>query len=301
MSEPIANPAATAPEREQAAFAPETRLVRIRTGDGLDLPGALWVPARRATSLAVDGVIMVHGSTGSVTTELLVTLARDLAGFGVPALTFSNRGHDIVWQLEERYYGHAFENVGECLADIDGALDLMQRLGCSRVVVVGHSLGGLKSVFYGVNGSRSSLAAIVSVSPPRFSPSFYEGSPWAAKYREVASRVQAANAQNPEQLIEIDFPFRPTLMSPRTYLQKYCSEQFNIVDLAPNVRVPWLYTVGTEELGGASFNHAPDDLRTAPDGPQPREVVEIPDADHFYTGVEVRLCAAIRDWLARLR
>lgn len=285
------------PASTPAALAPETRLTTVRTSDGLELPAALWNPQARATDLPVDGAILVHGSTGTLSTGLMVTIARDLAALGIPSLTFSNRGHDVVWQHENRYFGHAYEDVSECLADIDGALALLQQAGCQRVALIGHSLGGVKSVFYGVHGTSPLLRAIVTVSPPRFSPEFYLSSAWAEKYREVAARVDAAQAQDPEGLITIDFPFRPTLMTPRTYHQKYCTEDFNIVRLAPQVRAPWLYTVGALELTGVSFNRAPEDLRAAPAGPERRDLVEIPGADHFYTGVEDRLTSAIRDWL----
>ena len=86
------------------------------------------------------GVVLVHGYTGTFTGEVEGALPPLLAVAGYTTLVANNRGAGILGAARERFEG--------CVPDIRAAIDLMADRGYDRIVLLGHSKGGVKAAYY---------------------------------------------------------------------------------------------------------------------------------------------------------
>lgn len=128
-----------------------TTIVSFETPKGLVLHGFSHgnLDAERA-------YLFVHGLGGTVFSQakLLPLLARSRAS----VLVFGNRGSGIVSRFKRRIGkgetyasvlgGKAFERFEDCVDDIEGGVRFLLGKGVKKVVLVGHSTGCQKSVYY---------------------------------------------------------------------------------------------------------------------------------------------------------
>ena len=135
-------------ERRSAAdrAEPACRLVRFDASDGVTLAGLLYEPRRASKRV----IVWLHGGGGasifeSRRTNLLasVFIAQSIAFF-----PFSNRGSAIVRRASETLGGSAFEQIRDCVADIDGAIRELWRRGYRDITLAGHSTGANKIAVY---------------------------------------------------------------------------------------------------------------------------------------------------------
>ncbi len=114
-------------------------------------------------------LLMVHGVAMNFYTGPLPIIGRALAQRGYNALTINTRGHDWISRAgdETGFGGAAYENLDDCLLDIDGALAWLGGHGYRRYVLVGHSLGCIKSLLYQGNRQRSDVVGVISCSVPK--------------------------------------------------------------------------------------------------------------------------------------
>src|SRR5262245_41486981 len=146
-------------------------LVRVETADGVVLDGALWRP-RRAGALPVDAFLLVHG-TGSnfYAPGVLETYAGQALAGGVPALAINPRGHDGICTNPSRTGsvkgGAAYERISDCVLDVGAWVDWLVGRGFSRIVLVGHSMGSVKSIYWQAYAPHPAVRAIVGISPPQ--------------------------------------------------------------------------------------------------------------------------------------
>lgn len=133
------------------------------------LPGSLvnFVTAKK--KLLLDGflfhgkkrhdilAIYVHGMWSNFyRTSLIQELAEECQSIGVDVLSFNNQGSDA---------GVNYESFVDCLEDIDAALLFGRRLGYRRFVLVGHSTGCQKIVFYQSKRQQEGVQALVLLGP----------------------------------------------------------------------------------------------------------------------------------------
>lgn len=103
---------------------------------------------------AKKAIIFIHGLGGKMFwPEVVYRLADDQTS----VLTFNNRGHDIVSSLKRVdkngktsrvLAGAAHEVFTDCVDDIQGAINFCRKQGVKKIILVGHSTGCQKSVFY---------------------------------------------------------------------------------------------------------------------------------------------------------
>lgn len=131
--------------------------------------------------------------------------------------------------------------------------------GFRRIGVWGHSLGGVKTIYYlGTEGDARVVYAVAS-SPPRFAYDLYVAGPDAEEFRQQCDVAQILVDQGEGQvLLDTIMPIRAVLAA-ATYLDKYGpAARYDIVRHLPNVRTPLLVTVGGLEATGPqriSFAH----------------------------------------------
>ena len=279
-------------------------LIRTQAADGLRLDGALFSAApASAGTLAVDAALCLHGvGANFYTSSTLDGIRSTLLNLGLSVATVNTRGHDTVYMaslaMGRRRQGAAYETVDDCRLDIAAWLKLLDQRGRKRVLLVGHSLGAIKSVYAQSLEAYELVAGVVAISPPRLSHQAFMNSLESSVYFQSLSTAEdLIRDGKPNELFEAKFPF-PLLITAAGYVEKYGpAERYNIVNYVPQLPCPTLFVYGSKELeAGPSFAGMPETLRGLP-GQSPRKVVVVQDADHNYTGVYDSLSAEIRTWL----
>lgn len=272
----------------------KVELVRATTTDGVFLDGAIsdgqsGESGLPNTSAAFDGVLLLHGvGSNFYQPRLLFALAESLDRAGLRTLRVNTRGHDGVHTAGTlaggRRFGSALELVHECVHDIDAWLAFMEREGCQRILLLGHSLGAIKSVYWTAKSSHPSVAAVAALSPPRLSAAAFAGRGEESGYFDSLARAQQQIAAGRgEDWIEASFPF-PMTMSANTYVDKYGGERYNILRLVAKCSAPTLFTYGEQELNKEAFRGLPEQLQASGGAEVVLDVVVLPGADHSYSG-----------------
>jgi len=284
-------------------------LVQVRTADGVRLDGALAVSkgAELHRGSPVDAAIVVHG-TGSnfYTSSIGEGLAPKLLADGLTVLRINTRGHDVISNAATlqgpRRIGSSLEKVEDCCHDLLGWTEFLVERGFRSIAVIGHSLGGIKTVYSAVHSPHPAVQRLVVVSPPRLAHGYYLSSEqretFESHYREAEQSVAAGK---PDELIQIRFPL-PFLVSASSFLEKYGpDEKYNFLRYLGQIAVPALFTFGTVELQEVNFRGLPEAITEATSARQNIRVVTVDGANHSYTGKIDELSHNIRSWLAASR
>lgn len=282
------------------------RLVNCRTSDGLNLPGALWPAASPVFQGEVDAALFSHGSMGSFYGQPTAGLAQRFAAAGLPSMTLSNRGHDVLWFDESGgHVGHALEKLTDCALDFTAALDVLEAQGHKRIVLLGHSLSGSKSLHFAAHRGDPRLAAVVSLSGPRLSGEKFRASRYKAVFEQtqrLAEEMVAAGRG--DEIFEAQYPMpaagHPHYTTYRRWLEKYAGEEFAGVRYADRIGIPLLMVVGDQENVVVSQEGFADDMVAAAVNSPLAEKCLIPDCAHRYTGRQDHIAGRILDWLRRL-
>ena len=276
-------------------------LVHIATADGVALAGAIIRPTDRPVQPLP--ILWVHGYTGCFYEPHTLAIGRHLAARGYLFVTGNNRGHDYgaVLQVgathEERLGGGAWEQLDEAPLDIAAWISYTVQLGFTHVVLVGHSLGGMKVIYYMATQQDPRVAALVNASGPVW--------PWPAGEVALARQAEAARlvgAGHGRDLLswlperELATVSAQTLVGRRPCRAVLLGQTGHPPAVAL-LSCPVFVVLGAEEpwIGGRA------DLAwfTATATAAPRcETCYITGADHFYTGCEREVADAIADWVA---
>jgi pimeloyl-ACP methyl ester carboxylesterase len=229
-------------------------LIRTRTTDGVLLDGSLQrgEAADRAGRQVVW--LLLHGTGGNFYSRgVLEKSAEQLAADGQAVARVNTRGHDVISSVPGRRGqppdGAAFETISDCVHDVRAWVDELIRRDFSAVVLVGHSMGGVKAIFSQVHDPHPNVMAIVGVSPPRFCHAEWQSSPLAQAFREhfqLATELVAAGRGDELMLVEQPLPLYLTASG---FLAKYGPhDDYDFVPLLPKLTVPTLLIVGTESV-----------------------------------------------------
>jgi pimeloyl-ACP methyl ester carboxylesterase len=201
-----------------------------------------------------------------------------------------------------RRIGSSLEKVEDCCHDLLGWTEFLVERGFRSIAVIGHSLGGIKTVYSAVHSPHPAVQRLVVVSPPRLAHGYYLASEqretFESHYREAEQSVAAGK---PDELIQIRFPL-PFLVSASSFLEKYGpDEKYNFLRYLGQIAVPALFTFGTVELQEVNFRGLPEAITEATSARQNIRVVTVDGANHSYTGKIDELSHNIRSWLAASR
>jgi pimeloyl-ACP methyl ester carboxylesterase len=227
----------------------------------------------------------------------LSVFGQELAQLGYHSFVINTRGHDWISRAGNlaKFGGSAYEVLEDCIADIDGALDYLSEQGYRRFILIGHSLGAIKSLIYQGTRRRSDISGIVSCSAPR---QFYsERAARQPGFRAVIERAESLIAQDRgDDLLSVAVGSAPGIFSARTHVNKYGKDERN--DVRPYAKLigcPLLVIVGSAE---PRFFHQ-----------YAREIVEAADhgtytlvdgANHFYNRHTAEIVEIIAQWLGRV-
>lgn len=271
-----------------------TQLVTIETPT-TPLDGALHLPDHGPVRGAV---LLFHGNTMNFYTGAPRFLPPGLTAMGYACLAFNRRGHDILSIRNSRATeGGAYQTTAEALEDNALAAAWMDAQGFPAPLVMGHSNGGFLAVRHVLE--RPQTPALVLLSAHRggsgadilatLARSGHLGQERSAAILEEAKALVAAGKG--DQLLLL--PGWWYVISAQSYVDRLTS-MYEIVDLAPQIKVPTLFLRGDDE----SPVTYPAEVYAARAG-GPCEAQVLPGCDHFYNGVEPLVCDRVADWLRR--
>ena len=278
-------------------------LVRAFAVDGVRLDGMVLSPTGEKCQIA-DAILCLHGvGSNFYSSNLFEGLTPTLLDLGLTVLWANTRGHDTAFNSytakTTRVIGAAFEIVDECRLDIAAWLTFLGRRNHERVILAGHSLGAIKSLYVAAYAPSSAITGVIAMSPPRLSYSAFlnVGEPSFREAIEIAkSHISAGQEQ---ALIPVRFPF-PMLITAASYLDKYGPEErYNIERFVNQLCCPALITYGQIELdsGGIAFAGLNETLPSLARPNQKLDAISIPDADHLYLSQYPAVAAKVREWL----
>lgn len=279
-------------------------LVYIQATDGVDLAGAVIRPA--GAGVQSLPIVWVHGFTGRFYEPQAVAIGRRLAERGHVFITGNNRGSDFGAVLrrgniqEAGLGGAAWEKLDESPRDIAAWIAYAVGLGFPQVVLVGHSLGGMKSTYYMATEQDARVKGLVNASGPVWR--FIGPAPETVARQAEAERLVAEGRG-----LELMLPFTGGAAGTVSAQAVVGGAHFRDVLFGGNgrppavalLRCPLFAFIGTDE----QWLGTPGDLEwlKATATATPRcETRIFEGADHVYTGHEREVADAIADWAATL-
>lgn len=196
--------------------------------------------------------------------------------------------------------GAAFESIADCVHDLRAWIDELVRRDFQSVVLVGHSMGGVKAIFSQAHDPHPNVAAVVGVSPPRFRHAAWQASPQAAAFRDHFQRAtELVESGRGDELMLVQQPL-PLWLTASGFLAKYGPhDDYDFVPLLPRLGCPTLLIVGTESVASSpAFESVPDAVRRVQTSHQHLHLQLVPGANTGYSGhldVPARLAS---EWFA---
>jgi len=229
----------------------------------------------------------------------LFLFGQELAAREYHCFVINTRGHDWICRAGNltRFGGSAYENLEDCLADLDGALAFLAGRGYRRFVLVGHSLGAIKSIIYQGTRRRSDMAGIVSCSAPK---QFYsERVARQPKFRELIEQAESMVSDGRgDDLMSVAVGATPGIFSARTHLDKYGKDDRNDCrPYAKSLGCPLLAIVGGAEP--KLFHEYAQEIVANAGANATYEQVD--GGNHFYNRHISQIVEVIDRWLQRFK
>jgi pimeloyl-ACP methyl ester carboxylesterase len=270
----------------------QTQLCTFKTADNERLHGLLFTPPEARSDLAL---LFIHGVAMNFYLPPLAVFGQELAKRRYHSFVINTRGHDWISRAGNltRLGGSAYETVEDCVADLDAALDWLRRQHYQRFVLVGHSLGAIKSIIYQSKRQRRDVIGIVACSPPK---QFHaERAARHPGFHEILAHAESLVEQGKgDEVLSLSFGNGRNLFSARTLLNKFSKDNRN--DLRPHAKrlgCPVLVIVGGSE---ADFFYEYAREIAAAAGPNGICRV-VHGANHFYNRHTSEIVGLIYEWL----
>jgi pimeloyl-ACP methyl ester carboxylesterase len=278
-------------------------LVHIQATDGVELAGAVIRPT--GSEVKPLPIVYIHGFTGRFYEPHALAIGRRLAERGYVFITGNNRGDNYGSILrvratgEKRLGGAAWEILEESPRDVDAWISYAVSRGFPEVALIGHSLGGMKVVYYLATRSDPRVKGLINASGPVWR--------FVGPAKEVAARLPEA-----ERLVEqgrglellLPFPTDDATVSAQNVVGgRHFREVLFGGDGQPpavaRLSCPVFAFIGSEEewLGvPADLEWFKETARSAPRC----DTRYFAGADHVYAGHETEVADAIADWVDSL-
>ena len=274
-------------------------LVHTKTSDDVTLSGIVLEPEQPRTDLAVDAIVMVHGSGGNFYLSPSNPRAVKLRDMGIPAALFNTRGHDVVGgRAGKTRTGNAYELLSETHLDLQATVGFMAQRGYERIGIWGSSLGAVRVVLAQAKNQDPNVAAVISLAPLRFSHEYYSECEMADEhlrnYKDAKALVDAGRGH---EIMFVDFPNPGAYFSADVYLDRHCSEHYDITKAYTNdIECPLLILTGSEETHPRMRN-AGRDMAALCEGRDNVTWIDLEGADHGWHNKEEDLFNVIPNWL----
>lgn len=281
-------------------------LVRVETDDGLFLDGSLQRP-RSAGVLPVDAFLLIHGTGGNFYSPgVLKTFAEQAVACGTAVLRVNTRGHDGICSIPigkgSIPGGATHERISDSPLDISAWLTWLHGSGFGRIVVVGHSMGGVKSIYSQANVRHPAVCGLIGISPPRFAHELLRTGPHGDRFcAEFTHANELVAAGQGESLLPVTQPLS-FVATAAGYVEKYGPEnRYDYVPLLARLPCPTLIMIGSESIKTSAAFQGLDKLLAEIASGQPRLTCEIVEgANITYTGCETTPYLRASAWLQTL-
>ena len=268
------------------------------TDDGVTLQLA-WIAPRAADRPVI---LATHGVGNSFTQSGLWHALSLLAARGWGVAMLNNRGHDWVAMNagDRRRIGAAYETIEDSRLDFQAGQHWLRERGHHRIVMAGHSLGGLKACYTQAHFAADDVVGLAMFSSPRLP----DDKVWDwARHEQLLAQCREMVAQGRgEELTHVEMPTNTPamkgLMCYRTYINKYGPDAATTaLRFADRIRVPTFLLAGDGEKPQLSFSI--DMEQALVNAPSVRRVM-VEQCDHIYSGRHQAVADAAHDWLQAL-
>lgn len=235
-------------------------LLQVATDDGIVLDGSWAAPdssSAHRPKLPVDAFLLVHGTGANFYSGgVLQTFANQALAVGVPVLRINTRGHDGISYLPtvaprkggSIHGGATFETIADCTCDITAWVNCLVQRGLRHVALVGHSMGGVKSIISQAECPHPAVCGVIAISPPRFCHAELLADEHGSFRKEFARARELFEAGQPEALMPVTQPV-PHVATAAGYLEKYGpDDRYDLVRYLPRLGCPAMVLVGTDSM-----------------------------------------------------
>ncbi len=182
--------------------------VALNTRDGVLLNGVLYQPEAKPRATAI---LLVHGFGGNFYNEYFPLLAQRAVEQGYASLALNMRDHDA---------GPKVSDFTDNEVDIATGAAYLRKLGYSKLVLLGQSMGTNRVLYYEAIAGDPSIVAIVLVSGPG---NLFQWNVWQFGQKKAQATVDEAltmqAAGQEKQLMVVDLgPLGKALYTPRYLL-----------------------------------------------------------------------------------
>jgi pimeloyl-ACP methyl ester carboxylesterase len=205
-------------------------------------------------------LLCTHGVGNTFYTTPLWRVTQELAGLGYGIGVLNNRGHDWVTMnmLDSRWTGAAYERIEDAVHDLSAAIAWIEQQGHRRIVLIGHSLGGLKAAYMQAFHPSPAVIALGMCSSPRLpDDKVWDWSKHEAILKTARELIAAGRG---DELMHVAMPTNTPaikgLMCAATYVNKYGPEAATTtLRFADRIKVPIFLLAGSKEKPQLSFSH----------------------------------------------
>ncbi len=278
-------------------------LISVTSSDGITLDGAFFPAAAEVSrSGPVDAMLLIHGSGGRFYAPATRIMAEDLSRRGYPCLAINTRGHDKVWvdTASGVAHGNAFEILDISRHDLRAGVEFLAERGYQRIGLLGHSMGAVKVTYYTAWEDDSRVCTVLPISPVRLSYSYYMESRDAQEFQGNLARADQMESEGRAlELMKAEFPITQ-YFSAASYLDKHGpAERYNLVTLAPRIKVPLFTIAGSLETHTRLMDMASDLALAAVNSPRAEHII-IEGGNHSLQNRKQEAALAVLNWLASL-
>lgn len=271
------------------------------TTDGLKLPMVHFQSKEKDIC-----IICIHGMCGSIIDNYFATVwGKILSKNGIGFIYEHNRGHSIENDIVKKdgtlkRCGCMYEIFEDCIYDIDLAIDKAKELGYKRIIILGHSYGCNKVIYYNYK-KHPDIIGIILASAPDMIGSHFKAQPDNKDLLKEAK--ENIDNGSPTKLLH-KMVENYMYMSSQTYYNWYY-ENSNLNNLPvisnpesweqfEHINVPTLTFSGSKE---ADYYLHLDLLKTKAINCPDFEYKYIEDTGHTYNKKEEEIAYIILNWI----
>lgn len=200
-------------------------------------------------------------------------------------------------KLKSKTKGATYEKFEDCVFDIDGWIEFLEKLDYEEIVVLCHSMGCNKIVYY-LNQNISNKISKVILLAPQDNVNFSKLEMHEGLLEEAMENIKNGN---PEKLLSKKF-LGFCLMSSETYYQEITNKNINNIpyktpngdfSLVQAIDKPMYILIGSEDIG----ENGKEYMEKVIDNCQNAKYDIIADANHNFKNKETELIEFIFNYL----